>query len=41
MHNSFATLIENTDIEHRNDAIRPALCNNGGYTTEGVMINDI
>ena len=22
MHNSFATLIENTDIEHRNDAIR-------------------
>ena len=22
MHNSFATLIENTDIEHRNDAVR-------------------
>ena len=41
MHNSFATLIENTDIEHRNNAIRELYANNGGYTTEGVMISDM
>ena len=39
MHNSFATLIENVDIEERNEAVRQLYDNNGGYTTEGVMID--